>query len=173
MDALDYDCDIKEVPRLRRPRHRWGADRLRNPQLTVSFLPFVTNMPHTKELAESRNFRPRREVLMTHAETTQIAVILTLTIVEGKNTHFARRPQLRRDDEIAESDHLSYPNVRTALTPCQPQLPRLRLHRPQTIPHMLLHAQPQQLRSVMSARFTARANAVSFIFFLTPATSTS
>jgi hypothetical protein len=52
MDALDYDLDIKEVPRLRSPRHRWEADRLKNPQLTVSFLPFVTNMPHTKRAGQ-------------------------------------------------------------------------------------------------------------------------
>jgi hypothetical protein len=46
MDALDYACDIKEVPQLRRPVTAGEQRGSRNPQFTIELPPFVTNIPH-------------------------------------------------------------------------------------------------------------------------------
>ena len=46
MDALDYACDIKEVPQLRRLVTAGEQTGFRNPQFTIELPPFVTNIPH-------------------------------------------------------------------------------------------------------------------------------
>jgi hypothetical protein len=50
MDALHYEPVITGVQRFGGSRHSLQADGLRNPQLTMSFLLFVTNTQREKEM---------------------------------------------------------------------------------------------------------------------------